>query len=264
MSSSVAAAYDRSMSRLSTNGPRSLTFTTTRLPFVEIRDLDPGRQRQRRVRGRHRVHVVGLAARGREPVEIAAVPRRDAALRHSRRSSAARDSACRARRRTADCRVATRRRGPSAPGAARGLARRGAEAAARYRRRRPASPINSSAAHVRSGRVAAAHHSAPAPGVARDGLEVAAANRLAQLMRRERVLRAAVVARDDVEVVVADPVLRAAALGLERVRRGRRVRRQRRREHVAHARPTSRPCRRDRGCCGAPGPRNARAASPAP
>ena len=36
MSSAVAAANDRSMSRLSTNGPRSLTFTTTRLPFTRF------------------------------------------------------------------------------------------------------------------------------------------------------------------------------------------------------------------------------------
>jgi len=49
------------------------------LAVVEVRDLDPGRDRQRFVRRRHRVHVVGLAARGREPVEVPPVPRRDSA-----------------------------------------------------------------------------------------------------------------------------------------------------------------------------------------
>ena len=36
MSSAVAAAYERSIRRLSTNGPRSLTLTTTRLPFARF------------------------------------------------------------------------------------------------------------------------------------------------------------------------------------------------------------------------------------
>src|SRR5690606_37827607 len=36
---------------------------------------DPGRQRQRRVRCRHRIHVVDLAARRRQAVKITAVPR---------------------------------------------------------------------------------------------------------------------------------------------------------------------------------------------
>src|SRR4029079_13853288 len=64
------------------------------------------------------------------------------------------------------------------------------------------------------------------------GCRVARTNRLAELMRRERVLRAAVVARDYSEVVIADPELRAAALRLERERRRRRVGRLARAEHV--------------------------------
>ena len=52
------------MMRPAWNGPRSLMRTTTLLPLRDVGDAHVARDRQRRVRGGHLVHVVGLAARG--------------------------------------------------------------------------------------------------------------------------------------------------------------------------------------------------------
>ena len=47
-------------------------------PVLEVRHAHPRRQRQRRMRAGHRIHVVGFAGRGAPAVEVRAVPGRDA------------------------------------------------------------------------------------------------------------------------------------------------------------------------------------------
>ena len=76
------------MMRSEWNGPRSLIRTTTLRPLARLVTRDVARDRQRRMRRGHRVHVVGLAARGGRAVEAPAVPAADPGLperRHARR-----------------------------------------------------------------------------------------------------------------------------------------------------------------------------------
>ena len=80
MSSFSAAAYDKSIIRLCTKGPRSFTRTTILLLLRQISDTHVSRQRQCLVRGCHRVHIVNLAIGGQVAVKFLAVPGRDTAL----------------------------------------------------------------------------------------------------------------------------------------------------------------------------------------
>ncbi len=66
--------------RPATNGPRSLTRTSDLAAVRRIADARVARDRQGRVGGGHRVHVVDLAARRLPAVELATVPGREAAL----------------------------------------------------------------------------------------------------------------------------------------------------------------------------------------
>ena len=70
---------------------------------AQVRDLHVRRQRQRLVRGGHRVHVVALAVGRRCGMKARPIPGRDAALGVALGRSRARNSACPARYRTADC-----------------------------------------------------------------------------------------------------------------------------------------------------------------
>ena len=75
-----AAAYDRSMIAAVQERPAIVDAHDHALAGRDVGHARIRRQRQRRMRGGHRVHVVGLADRRLLAVELAAVPRRDAAL----------------------------------------------------------------------------------------------------------------------------------------------------------------------------------------
>ena len=68
------------MMRSAWNGPRSLIAHHHAAAVGQVGDARVARDRQRRVRRGHRVHVVGLAAGGLLAVEAPAVPAADAAL----------------------------------------------------------------------------------------------------------------------------------------------------------------------------------------
>ena len=104
------------MTRPGQNGPRSLIADDDAAPGGDAGHASVARDRQRRVRGGHRVHVVDLAAGGALAVELAAVPAREPALAELRARSARARTPCRRRRRDCSRTGSAARRAAARPG----------------------------------------------------------------------------------------------------------------------------------------------------